>query len=293
MEPLFHRAQVAFRVPDIVSLGQQHVGTEIGLVERRKEILRHETHYRQCRRKERRDTRDHTPPPSQQGSQDAVESAVEFRIVGIVRDGFDTKHEVAEERRLRQGQHPAQQQRQGQHDEQRLDDLGHGRRRQVERQERENGDQRRAEQAPARGIRPVDDRTAPRDTPQHGLLRVVGHHDGIVHEHPHGDDEPGERRTVEPLAQELHQQQRTPDREQQRAADEHPGAETHDEHDDQDDDRHRLGEVQHEGRIGLLRDAVLGIKHRKIHADGHLAHEAVKHADDLLPGFHHVDLRLG
>lgn len=73
----------------------------------------------------------------------------------------------------------------------------------------------------------------------------------------------------------------------------HPGAETHDEHDDQDDDRHRLGEVQHEGRIGLLRDAVLGIKHRKIHADGHLAHEAVKHADDLLPGFHHVDLRLG
>ena len=101
MEPLLHRAQVAFRVPDIVSLGQQHVGTEIGLVERREEILGHKTHYRQCRRKERRNTCHDTPPPSQQGSQDAVESAVEFRIVGIVRDGFDTEHEVAEERRLR------------------------------------------------------------------------------------------------------------------------------------------------------------------------------------------------
>ena len=293
MKPLLHRAQVAFRVPDIVPLGQQHVGTEIGLVERREEILGHKTHYRQCRCKKRHDACHDAPPPSQQGSQQAVESAVKFRIVGIVRGRVHAEHEVAEKRRLRQGQHPAQQQRQGQHDEQRLDDLGHGRRRQVERQERENGDQRRAEQAPARGIRPVDDRTAPRDTPQHGLLRVIGHHDGIVHEHTHGDDEPGERRTVEPLAQELHQQQRTPDGEQQRAADQHPGAETHDEHDDQDDDRDRLGEVQHEGRIGLLRDAVLGIKHRKIHADGHLAHEAVKHADDLLPGFHHVDLRLG
>ena len=31
----------------------------------------------------------------------------------------------------------------------------------------------------------------------------------------------------------------------------------------------------------------------KIHADGHLARKAVEHADDLLPGFHHVDLRLG
>ena len=45
--------------------------------------------------------------------------------------------------------------------------------------------------------------------------------------------------------------------------------------------------------MSAARDAVLGIKHRKIHADGHLARKAVEHADDLLPGFHHVDLRLG
>ena len=293
MEPLLHQAQVALRIADVIPFGQQHVGPEIGLVQRREEILRHETHYRQRKGEERDDARNDAPPPAQQPGQQPVEFPVELRIVGIVRRRFDAEHEIAEKRRLRKGQPPAQQQRKPQHDEQRLDDLGNGRRGQIKRQERENGDQRRSQQAPARSIGPVDDGLPPRDAPQHGLLRIVGHHDGVVHQHAHRDDEPRQRGAVETFAQKLHQQKRTAYGEQQRTADQHPGAESHDEHDDKDDDRHRFGEVQDKGGIRLAGNAVFGIKHREVHAHGHLARKAAEHPADLLPGLHHVHVGLG
>gem|GEM_PF-6153880 len=225
--------------------------------------------------------------------QETVEGAVETRVVGIAGGGFHFEHEIAEQRRLRQGQHPAQQQRKGQHDEQRLDDLGHRRGREVQRQKREYGDQRSSQQAPPRGVGSVDDGAAACHAPQHGLLCIVGDDDGVIDEHAHRDDETGERRAVQPLAQKLHQEQRAADRKEQRTADQHPGAEAHDEHDDPDDDRNRLGEVEDERGVGLPGDAVLGIEHRQLHAQGHLPREGSQQRIDLRSGLHHVDAVLG
>ena len=292
-EPLLHREQIALRIADVVPFGQEHVGAEIGFVERREEILGHQSHDRERKDEQPDDDGHDRPPPVQQGAQKAVESMVKFRVVGITVDGFHPQHEVPEQRRLRQGQHPAQQQRKGQHDEQRFHDLGHRRRGQIQRQEREYGDQRGAQQAPPRGVGSVDDGRAACRAPQHGLLRIVGDDDGVVDEHAHCDDESRQRGAVQPFAQELHQQQRAADREQQRTADQHPGAESHDEHDDQDDDGDRFGQIEDERGVGLAGDAVFGIEHRQLHAHGHLARERGQHAVDLLPGLHHVDARFG
>ena len=292
-EPLLHRKQVALRIADVVPLGQEHVGSEIGFVERREEVLRHQPHDDQRKGEQSDDDGHDRPSPAQQGGQKAVESAVEFRVVGIAAEGFHPQHEIPEQRRLRQGQHPAQQQREGQHDEQRLHDLGHRRRGQIQRQEREYGNQRGAQQAPPRGVGSIDDGLASPRAPQHGLLCIVGDDDGIIDEHAHSDDESRQRSAVQPLAQKLHQQQRAADREQQRTADQHPCAETHDEHDDQDDDRHRLGQIEDERGVGLAGDAVFGIEHRQFHAHGHLARERGQHAVDLRPGLHHIDARFG
>ena len=292
-QPLLHGEQITLRIADIIPVGQQYVGPEIGFVERRKEVLGHQPHDGQRQDEQPRDRRRDGPPPPQQGSQQAVESAVEARVVGIAGDRFHLEHEIAEQRRLRQGQHPAQQQREGQHDEQRLDDLGHRRGGEVQRQKREYGDQRGPQQAPPRGVGSLDDGRAACRAPQHGLLCIVGDDDGVVDEHAHRDDETGQRGAVQPLAQKLHQEQRAADREEQRTADQHPGAEAHDEHDDQNDDRNRLGEVENERGIGLPGDAVLGIEHRQLHAQRHLPRERSQQGFDLRTGLHHVDALLG
>ena len=292
-QPLLHGEQITLRIADIIPVGQQHVGPEIGFVERRKEVLGHQPHDGQRQDEQPRDRRRDGPPPPQQGGQQAVEGAVEARVVGNAGDRFHLEHEIAEQRRLRQGQHPAQQQREGQHDEQRLDDFGHRRGGEVQRQKREYGDQRGPQQAPPRGVGSLDNGRAACRAPQHGLLCIVGDDDGVVDEHAHRDDETGQRGAVQPLAQKLHQEQRAADREEQRTADQHPGAEAHDEHDDQNDDRNRLGEVENERGIGLPGDAVLGIEHRQLHAQRHLPRERSQQGFDLRTGLHHVDALLG
>ncbi len=125
------------------------------------------------------------------------------------------------------------------------------------------------------------------------MPRIVRDDDGVVHEHAHGDDESRERRAVEALAQELHEQQRAADREEQRRADQHARAEAHDEHDDRDDDGHRLGQVEHEGRVGLAGDAVLGIEHREFEPHGHAPLQRIERTAHGRPHLHHVGIGLG
>ena len=127
----------------------------------------------------------------------------------------------------------------------------------------------------------------------HRLPGVVGHHDGVVDQHPHGDDESGERRAVEPLAEQAHQQQRASDGEEQRTSDERTGTHPHHDHDDGNDDGQRFGQIEGKGGIGLAGDAVLGIEHRELHAHGHLPLQLVEHPPDGPAAAHHVDARLG
>ena len=292
-QPALHRLQVPLRRADVIALGQQHVGPEVGFVERREEVLRQAFHDEEREHKEPRYAEQGHPTVAQQRRQQAVEGAVEARIVRVARGRGDAQHGVAEQRSLRQGQHPAQQQRKRQHDKQRLDDLGHGRRRQIQRQEREDGDQRGAQKAPARCRGPLDEGLPARSAAQHRLTGVVRNDDGVVDEHPHGDDEPGKRRAVQPFAQELHQEQRPADREEQRAPDQHPRAEAHHQHDDRNDDRHRLRKVQQEGPRRFTGNAVLGVEHRKLQPHGHSGRQRREQGVDPLPGLHHVDARLG
>ncbi len=233
------------------------------------------------------------PNPSQQQPQQPVERPVKTAVAGIALAGLDPQHEIAEQRGLRQREHPAEQQRQGQHDEKRLDDFGDGRRSEVEGQEREDGNQGSPQQTPAGSDGGVDHGAAALDTPKHRLLGVVGDDDGVVDQHAHGDDEPSQRSTVEPLAEKLHQKQRSADRKEQRTADQHPGAEPHDEHDDGDDDGDRFGQIDKKRRIGLTGDAVLGIENGELHAHGHPGRLGVEDAADAVAGLHDIGLRIG
>ena len=196
-QPPLHPLDDLLRRADAVALGQQHVGAEVGLVHLGEEVLRHAPHRPEREGEEQQRDGNRPPAVAQQRAEQTIEAAEEGPL-SAARAGLRAEQQLAHERRLREGQQPAEQQRDGQHDEERLDDFGHGRRRQIERQEGDDGDERRPQQAPAGAIGTLDQRAAARNAAQHRLPGVVGHHDGVVDQHPHGDDEAGERRAVAP-----------------------------------------------------------------------------------------------
>ena len=120
-----------------------------------------------------------------------IERCVErIFVLSVAFVGFDDA--VAIDGGLHEGEHPAHGEGDGQHHEQRLDDLGRIAGGQVKGQEREDGDDRGPQQAPLRLggslLEGLHARHALRDL----HLRVAGHHDGVVHQHAHGDDNGGQ-----------------------------------------------------------------------------------------------------
>ncbi len=216
-QPVGHLVQPLLRRLDVVALGQQHVGTEIGLVELRKEVLRHASHSKERSGEEQHDRPHRRPPVADQHAHEAPETIHAARC-GTRGTSLRFKDRDAHHRHLRKRQQPAQQQRHGDDHEQRPDDLGHRRRRQIEREERYHGYERGAQQPPARGCGSRNESLADAHSLSHQHAGIVRHDYGVVDEHAHGYDETGQRGAVEPLAHEKHRQQRAAYGEQQRAA---------------------------------------------------------------------------
>ena len=141
--------------------------------------------------------------------------------------------------------------------------------------------------------RAVDQRLAPGYAAQHAVTRIVSHHDRIVDQHPHRNDESGQRGTVQAHAEELHNKQRAADREDQRTADQHSRTETHNQHNQGDNDRHRLQQVDHKRIVGLLRDTVLRIERHQVDPDRDQRHQRTEALFDQFTGFDHVFRRIG
>ena len=89
--------------------------------------------------------------------------------------------------------------------------------------------------------------------------RVIHNDNGVIHQHAHGDDETGKRGAVDALADKEHGKERSTDGKEQRRAYDNARAPTHNEHNQQDDYSHRLGEVCQEVVVRLARYLIFGI----------------------------------
>ena len=104
-----HFLHLFLYVSDAVSVGVEHIGAEVGFVQRRKEVLRHQSHYNE--REDEQD--DHASQcqrfPAYQYAEDRCKLMVEGLVVRIftVVACLGFQYEIAECRGLRQCQYPA------------------------------------------------------------------------------------------------------------------------------------------------------------------------------------------
>ena len=201
-------------------------------------------------------------------TQPAVDGAVvERRAAG--RSGRLTEPSVGHERHMHQRQHPAQQQRHGQHDEQiaHVDTRRIGR--EEDRQERKDGDQRRAQQRHRRLPADGRHRLAARFPEFQVDQDAVHDHDGIVDQHSHGQDERRQRHALHRSVGHPQNQERSHDGHHQTDADDHSAAETHRKHQNGHDDHHRLDQVYQKrpqrilDPLGLVENLVAGDSRRE------------------------------
>ena len=89
-----------------------------------------------------------------------------------------------------------------------------------------------------------------RHTPLHSFSQIyqdaVGNHDGVVDKHPHGDDKSAQGNPLKGTPRGQQNRKRGQHRQQQSHTDDHPAAETHRQHQYQNNDGHRLHQVPHE-----------------------------------------------
>ena len=203
---LFHGFHLFHYVIDAIPVGIKHVRPEIRLIERREEVLRHRPHDNQRSNKEHYHRTQCQCFPANQRAEDGGEFVIERFVIRVFRAVlcFRFQDEITENSGLRQREHPAQSQRDGKHHKKRFHDFRHGRRSKVEREERTDSDERSPKQSPLRTGCSVYQRFPPVYSAGDGNLCVVCHHDGVIHQHPHGDDKSRQRSTVQPDTEERH-----------------------------------------------------------------------------------------
>ena len=97
---------------------------------------------------------------------------------------------------------------------------------------------------------------------------AVGHHDGVVHEHPEGDDESPERDAVEVDGREFHGDEGGEDGEKEHGADEQAAPEAHEDEKDADNDGEGLEKVRDEVIDGLFDCVRLVVDQVHLHPHG-------------------------
>ena len=132
LQPLTHTLQMALRSGYIVAFGKDYIGTEIGFIKLRKEVLRHSTHNKQCPDKHHHRTPHNHPSVTQSTLQQGGKPRYRLQRCFL----YSQHHKsLTEKRHLRECQHPAEQQRHRHNHKQRLHNLCHRRWGKIQRQE--------------------------------------------------------------------------------------------------------------------------------------------------------------
>ena len=122
LKPLTHTLQMALRSRYIVAFGKDYIGTEIGFIKLREEVLWHSTHNKQRTDKHRYRTPHNHPSVTQSTLQQGGKPRHRFKRC-FVRSRHHKS--LTEKRHLRECQHPAEQQRHRHNHKQRLHNLRH------------------------------------------------------------------------------------------------------------------------------------------------------------------------
>ena len=195
-QPLLHRVHVCRCPVDIRTLGQGVVDVENGCVGIREELLADLAKADNANGRQRDQKDDDRPAHPQRPAQQPAIGAEENAAIGIalicVRIALDEEI-VAKQRRHGDRQHPAQHQRNADHREQGEHELPGGIRAQPDAGKRHHTDDRGAQQRDLCAVADIRRRGARWSPPLHLNLHAFGHNDGVVDQHPHGDDQGAER----------------------------------------------------------------------------------------------------
>ena len=109
-----------------------------------------------------------------------------------------------------------------------------------------------------------------------GDLHALGDHDGVIHQHPHRDNQSAEGNSLHFNGEEHHEKKRADDRQEKRRSDDHAGAQPHEQgkHDRHDADGHR--QIDEEIVRRLLDHPVLPVDRVQYDADGNVPPEFVE-----------------
>ena len=207
--------------------------------------------------------------------------------------GSQLEHAVRHKRHVDQSQNPTQEERHGQDDEE-VAHVDAGRiGRKEDGIERQNRNHRGAEQRHRRTLADV------RHGGQTGLFGVVhihqdavDDHDGIVHQHTHGQDESGEGDALHRALHEAQEQKTADDDDTERGADDDAALDAHEEHQDDHHNHHTLDEVRHEG-AKRINDTLRLIEHL-VHLNAGGETRGAQLLEALLDGGAHLgDVGLG
>ena len=177
------------------------------LVEQRHELLRNAAEAQRAGGQQHHHRGQYEPAaadgPAQGTAEAVVHAALEELALQLV--GTRTTDEfLHEEDVLRNGQHPAQKERYGNDDEKRRQQLTRNVGRQIDRQEGEYGNERSTQQRHGRRAYGGKDGRTLAHAALHVDQRSVIDHNGIVHQHTHGNDDGRQRHALQGDARAIH-----------------------------------------------------------------------------------------
>ena len=126
----------------------------------------------------------------------------------------------------------------------------------------------------------------------HAPYCIIHHHNGVIDQHTHSNDESCERRAINALTQAVHAEHRAANGEDEREAYERPRTKAHREHNHHHYDSHRLEQIEHKREVGTACYLILGIERYDIHTDRHLTLKASKQRFDLSAQPHHIGIAI-
>ena len=127
----------------------------------------------------------------------------------------------------------------------------------------------------------------------YGYLCIVGYHNGVIHQHSHGDDKACQRGTVQSHSQERHDEQCAANGKYQRRADEYAGAHPHYQHDDDDYNQNGFYQVDNKSVVRFFGNDVFGVKTFQFQPYGDEGEEFGELLVYQLTGFYHILLWVG
>ena len=175
---------------------------------------------------------------------------------------------MPQQRRHSHRHDPRHQQRDRDHRKKREHEFARGVRRQTDPGKRHDPDDRGTQQGDLRILRRCI-RGGDRGPPlAHFLLHTLGDDDGVIHQHPHGDDQGPKADPFNFDAEQIHEEERGQHGQQKRYTDNNRGADPHEQRKHPDHHAHGHGKRQKEAVVGFVHDAVLFVDRRDLYPDG-------------------------